>query len=205
MRILMTTLAAVALSAGAATAADAPLCATPEQAKQVQELYQKGGMLPMIANRTLKMNDAIIASALPAGQAVGTSAKNFPAIWNELAGMEGVTLVMKGGNVYEIRGKIPKGEPSKSSQYFNIENDVGLSGHLRPDLYGAIYALAIPGRIPNSVSRGIMFVDRETGDSAFMIAPGLVREGTTPPPAVLAQFEKVTATIKSFPPACPAK
>ena len=205
MRKFMIAVAAALLGAGAASAADAPLCATPEQAAKIQELYKKGGSLPMIANRELKMNEAIIASALPAGQSVGTSGKNFPAIWNELVGMEGVTLVMKGGNVYEIRGKIPKGEPSKSSQYFNIENDVGLSGHLRPDLYSAIYSMAIPGRIPNSVSRGIMFVDRETGDAAFMIAPGLVREGTTPPPAVLAQFDKVTATIKALGAVCGTK
>ena len=205
MRKFLMTVTAALLSAGAAAAADAPVCATPEQTTQVQELYKKGGMLPMIANRTLKMNDGIIASALPAGQSAGTSGKNFPAIWNELVGMEGVTLVMKGGNVYEIRGKIPKGEPSKSSQYFNIDNDVGLSGHLRPDLYSAVYSLAIPGRIPGSVSRGIMFVDRETGDSAFMIAPGLVREGTTPPPAVLTQFEKVTAAIKASGPVCTGK
>ncbi len=205
MRTYMMTLAAAILGAGTAIAADAPMCATPEQAKQVQEVYSKGGMLPQIANRTLKMNEAVIASALPPAQSVGTSGKNFAAVWNELVGMEGVTLVMKGGNVYEIRGKIPKGEPSKSSQYFNIENDVGLSGHLRPDLYGAIYSLAIPARIPNSVSRGILFTDRETGEAAFMIAPGLVREGTTPPPAVLAQFDKVTATIKSLGAACPTK
>ena len=205
MRAFMMTVAATLLSAGAVAAADAPLCATPEQAKQVQDVYSKGGMLPLIANRTLKMNEAIIASALPPGQSVGTSAKNFPAVWNELDGMEGVTLVMKGGNVYEIRGKIPKGEPSKSSQYFNIDNDVGLSGHLRPDMYSAIYSLAIPGRIPNSVSRGIVFIDRESGDAAFMIAPDLVRQGTAPPPAVLAQFEKVTATIKSYGAACPTK
>ncbi len=205
MRKFMMTVAASLLSAGAATAADAPICATPEQTTQVQELYKKGGTLPVIANRTLKMNEAIIASALPAPQSVGTSGKNFPAVWNELVGMEGVTLVMKGGNVYEIRGKIPKGEPSKSSQYFNIDNDVGLSGHLRPDLYSAIYSIAIPGRVPNSVSRGIMFIDRESGDAAFMIAPGLVREGTTPPPAVLAQFDKVTATIKASGPVCTGK
>ncbi len=205
MRTFMLTAVAALFTTGAAFAADAPLCATPEQTKQAQEVYSKGGMLPMIANRTLKMNDGIIASALPASQSVGTSGKNFAAIWNELVGLEGVTLVMKGGNVYEIRGKIPKGEPSKSSQYFNIDNDIGLSGHLRPDLYSAIYSLAIPARIPNSVSRGIMFVDRETGDSAFMIAPGLVREGTPPPPAALAQFEKVTAAIKSAGAVCPTK
>jgi putative heme iron utilization protein len=205
MRTLIIAIAAALLSAGAAAAADAPMCATPEQAKQIQELYKKGGMLPQIANRTLQMNEGVIASGLPAGQSFGTSGKNFPAIWNELVGMEGVTLVMKGGNVYEIRGKIPKGEPSKSSQYFNIDNDVGLSGHLRPDLYSAIYSVAISTRIPGAVSRGIMFIDRETGDTAFMIAPGLVREGTAPPAAVLAQFEKVTATIKALPPACPPK
>ena len=72
------------------------------------------------------------------------------------------------------------------------------------NLYSAIYALAVPGRIKDSVTRGIIFIDRESGEAAFLVTPAGV-EGKPPEPAALAQYEKVMAMIKGLPPICPAK
>jgi putative heme iron utilization protein len=191
------------LAVGAAHADTAPLCATPDQAKQVQEHYKTEPGMPFQAARTLKLNEAVIASALPKAQAAGTGAANFPAIWEGLKGLDAVTLIMKGGNVFEIRGTIPGGEPSTRSKFFNLKDGIGLGGHLRPDLLGAIYAVAIPGKEKDQVSRAVIFLDAATGDSNFAVVAG--GEGPPPPAGTIAQFDKVMATIKALPPVCPSK
>ncbi len=195
---------AACLIGGQASAQDAALCATADQAKQIQEHYKTSPGMPFQAARTLKMNEAVIASGLPKTQAVGTAGSNFPAVWDAVKGLEAVALIMKGGNVFEIRGVIPGGEPSTRSKFFNLKDGAaGLGGHLRPDNLSAIYALAIPGKEKDQMSRAIIFVDAATGESAFAIAVG--GEGPPPPAATIAHFDKVMATVKGLPPLCTSK
>jgi putative heme iron utilization protein len=113
-----------------------------------------------------------------------------------------VTIVIKSGSVIEIRGKIAQGTPSKVSHYFNVdESGPGLSGHLRPDLVTAIYAVELPTRAANAPLRGILFFDG-AGETIFGVFAAGEGEGMPAPAALVAQFEKTRALIKSMPRVC---
>lgn len=189
------------VAAGSAAAADAPsLCATPEQARPVGELYaQSPAPPPFLASGKLGLTEAVILSAMPADKAVGTTGAAFTAVWESLQAWDrSLTLVLKAGQVFEIHGRIPKGEPSKISQNYNLEYpEAGLGGHLRPDLVAAIYAVSLQGR--EGPMRGVMFLDA-TGDDAFSV---FLPESREPTPAEIAQFEKTRALVAGLPRACP--
>ena len=66
------------LTAAEALAAADDLCATQEQTQKIRQfLAENPGLLPAIATRSLKLPEAVIASGLPAEQAVGTSKDGF--------------------------------------------------------------------------------------------------------------------------------
>ena len=181
-----------------------PMCATAAQVRQVQEYYAaKPGAMPAIATRELKLPDALIASALPPDQGYGTPGAGFIPVWESMMAWDySVTIVIKSGSVIEIRGKIAKGTPSKISNYFNVdESGLGLSGHLRADLVTAIYAVDLPTKADNPPLRGILFFDG-AGDTVFGVYAAGEGEGAAAPPALVAQFEKTRALIKSMPKVC---
>ncbi len=213
VRLLATAVAAMIATMGAAGAADAPakapapqaapMCATAAQVKQVRDYYtaNPGGM-PAMATRALKLPDALIASALPPDQVYGTTGAAFIPVWESMMAWDySVTIVIKSSSVIEIRGKIAKGTPSKVSNYFNVdESGLGLSGHLRPDLVTAIYAVDLPTKAGEPL-RGILFFDG-TGETVFGVYAAGEGEGVPAPPALVAQFEKTRALIKSMPKVC---
>ncbi len=185
-------------SSGAALPAS-PLCATPEQAATVQALYAKATVPPtFMAAGNLGIPEAALASALSGKQAVGTTGAGFEAVWKSLQEWPDATaVVLKAGNVFETRGPIPAGVPSTKSQFYNLKQDgAGLSGHLRPDLVAAIYALDLPGA--QGPLRGITFLD-SAGEGLFGV---YLPEGANPKPALVAQFEKTRALIAGLPRVC---
>ncbi len=119
-------------------------------------------------------------------------------VWESLQGWdEALTLVLVGGHVFEVHGRIPGGEPSRVSQMFNLtQTGPGLGGHIRADLIAAIYAVSLAGR--EGPMRGLAFLDAR-GDGVFHV---FLPEGRKPPPALVAQFEKTRALIESLPRAC---
>jgi putative heme iron utilization protein len=184
--------------------ASAPMCATVAQAKQVQEQYAANpGAMPAVATRTLKLPDAVIASALPPDQVYGTTGAAFVPVWESMMAWDNpVTIVIKSGSVLEIRGKIAKGTPSKVSNYFNVdESGPGLGGHLRPDMVTAIYAVNLPTKTANAPLRGILFFDG-AGDTVFGVYAAGKNEGSPASPALVAQFERTRALVKSMPRIC---
>lgn len=200
-RAALVAAACTACATTAAAAADAPsLCATAEQARPVRELYaQSPAPPPFLASGQLGLTEAVVLSAMPADKAVGTSGAAFAAVWESLRQWDrSLTLVLKAGQVFEIHGRIPKGEPSKISRNYNLEYpEAGLGGHLRPDLVAAIYAVSLQGR--EGPMRGVMFLDA-TGDDAFSV---FLPESREPTPAEIAQFEKTRALVAGLPRACP--
>ena len=108
---------------GHAFAADAPACATPEQAEQVRDYYKMSPTFPFIAARELAMTDAVIASAIPKTMAVGTSGAAFPQVWEAAKGLDALFLIVRDGNVFEIHSKVVGGTPSTRSKYFNLNNE----------------------------------------------------------------------------------
>jgi len=179
----------------------APQCAQPDQVKHIHDHYTATpGMLPALATRTLKLPEEVIASAMPS--AVGTSGEHFLQVWDSMQAWDAaVFIVMKGGNVFETRGKILAGEKSQRSNYFNLDEGAGMSGHLRPDLVSSIYAMELPGRQPGGETLGIVFYDA-SGENIFGVYATEAGEGAIVPPPLKAQFEKTRALISSLPRVC---
>lgn len=176
------------------------ICATPAQQEIVRAALadKEPGPLYGVAS-SLKLPESVVASALPIAEAHGVSATHFPQIWKSLeAWDDAMTLVTKGPNVIEISGPVGIGEPSKRSKFFNLSRrGAGLKGHLRPDLYSAIYAVSRTGK--ESTLRGVTFYD-QAGEAVFSVfLPG---EGETPPPSLVKQFETTWSLIKSLPMLC---
>ena len=181
-------------------AGNSAACATPAQAAEVAAALagKEPGPLFSVAS-ALKLPESVVASALPAAQAHGVAASHFAQIWRSLEDWEdALSLVTKGPNIIEIRGRVGIGEPSKRSKFFNISREGGgLTGHLRPDLYSSIYAVARPGK--ESTLRGLTFYD-QTGDAVFSVF--VPSEGETPSAAVVRQFEATWALVRSLPTLC---
>ncbi len=195
---LVSTFIAAALAA-AASAAE-PMCATPAQTETVRAAFAKPKPpAPFAAARELKLPEALVVSALPQSQAYGVAATHFRDVWKSLETWDrAVFVVMKGGHVFEVHGKVFAGEPSKRSNFFNLHGDgAGMSGHLRPDLLASIWVLSPPGE----GMRGVLFYDA-AGEPAFGIyLPG---EGETPSAALVRQFEATAREIRALPALCTA-
>lgn len=191
----------VALQVPAAWGDDAvSLCATPDQARAVQELYAKPPSPPsFLAAPKLGLPEAVVLNALGIERAVGVPGSEFMKIWDSLLTWEEArTLVIKAGHVFEIEGRVHPGKPSTRSSFYNLEYGPGLGGHLRPDLIAAIYTLELQGA--EGPIRGVIFLDGK-GDNAFGVfmpeAPG------GPPSKAIPQFEATRELMKKLPRACP--
>jgi putative heme iron utilization protein len=156
-------------------------------------------MLPVIAAQRLKLPEAVVTSALGAHRAVSAPGSAFAELWAVMAGWEQANfLIMKGANVFEILSGVSPGAPSETSQYFNIKYEHPLRGHLRPDLFGSIYAVALPGA-DDVVLRGVMFFDR---DGALVFGTFISGEALTPSESDLARFNDIWELIEANPSVC---
>lgn len=191
----------IAIAGSAPSAPSVALCATHAEAARVAALYAATpAPMTFAAAPQLKLSEAVIASAIPADQAVGTSGASFARIWESLTHWSGAFfLIMKDGNVFEISSTVPTGTPSTKSRFFNLGHEGALSGHLRPDLVSSIYAVQLPTR--EGFSRGLMFYDHD-GVGIFGVFAG--GEGREPSPEQLAQFKSTWDLITSLPRACTA-
>ena len=185
----------------ALVAAPPVLCATALQVSAVAAAYAKTPSPPTFAAAgMLKMPEAVVASALPPTMGIGVAGDQFRAVWESMTGWDSaVALIMKGGDIFEISTKIAPGTPSKTSKFYNL-GEAALSGHLRPDLISAMYALQIAGK--EGDMRGVMFYDGN-GDNVFGIFVRGAAEGKDPSAQQLAQFKATWNLIKSLPRACP--
>ncbi|MCS6948056.1 MAG: hypothetical protein NZM12_10610 [Steroidobacteraceae bacterium] len=202
--ILATVALAAALTDSSARAAGGTSahCATSAEAQRVVEFYRTHpGTMPAIAARRLALPEARVVSSLPAAQAASASGRHFAEVWNAMTRWRRATfLIMKGANVFEVESGVAPIKPSKTSQYHNIEYTQPLRGHLRPDQYTAIYAIAIPGK-DGAVARGVLFFD-DSGESVF----GAFVSGEGEPPAAeeIAKFDAVMQLVRSKGPVCAA-
>lgn len=192
---------ALAAPASRAVAADAALCATPEQRADLRRQLETDPKTDLFAYaRDHGLSEAALLDALPVGIRKPVSPARFQEIWTDLvAWPDAVTMILKLGNVFEVHGRILAGEPSQVSHYFNLAEGPGVSGHLRPDTYGAIYLAAKPfrGRVRHEVS----FLDR-SGEHAFSVfVPGTEDGGEQP--AALHSFEKLWASVGEGDKLCP--
>lgn len=196
----MIVICSTVLASLAARSAEPPVapCATTAQIEKVREHYAHSpAAAPLIAARELGLPESVVASALPAEYAVGVSGAAFAAVWQELLSLDEVTVVItKAGHVFEIHGPLHPGEPSKKSRYFNLDYEgPGLSGHLRPDLIAAIYAVRLIDPQAKREVRGVTFLDAN-GDAAFAVyLPG---EGEPVSPALAAKFDAAMEKMRGM-------
>ena len=197
---LATLIPGIALLLTTAAATGGELCANPEQVAQVAKFYTDNpGTLPVMAGRRLGMSTAAVSSALDEAQAASAPGAAFAEVWAAMTGFEQANfLIMKGQNVFEIMSGVSPGAPSTRSQYFNLKYENPLRGHLRPDLYSAIYAVALPGS-EDTVIRGVMFLDEE-GELVF--GTFISGEALDPSPEALAKFDAVMEMVRSLPSVC---
>ncbi|MCC7258209.1 MAG: hypothetical protein IT486_07535 [Gammaproteobacteria bacterium] len=199
--VLLAVVLAVSLGDTKASAQAATgFCATPEQAARVQAFYRDNpGTMPVIAARRLDLPEATVVSGLPAEQSVGIAGAAFMDIWGAMRQWQAATfLIMKGENVFEVVSPVGTATPSKTSKYTNIAYEQPLRGHLRPDLYASIYAVALPGR-NGAIPRGVLFYDA-SGASVF--GAFISSDGPPPPASEIAKFDAVMALVKSRSPVC---
>ena len=195
---------AILLSLSAATAiADTPrVCANKDEAARIAPALAKGPVGPVSSAALaaeLGLNEALIVSSYDRQQAVGVSGASFAQVWGSLTAWgESMTLITKGGNVFEVTSKIPPGEPSKRSKFFNLKGSgAGLGGHLRPDLITAIYGFALPTK--DGATRGLMFFGAD-GESVYGVF--VASEGRQPTADEMAKFQATWDLLKSLPPLC---
>jgi putative heme iron utilization protein len=175
------------------------LCAAAPQAADARRLLAEPRANFWGVAGKLGASEAAVLSAVAAERGAATSGDAFLQVWESLRTWpEAVTIVMKGGHVFEVHGKVAAGEPSKVSRYFNLQGHEGLSGHLRPDLVAGIYAVELPGR--NGPEYGIAFADA-TGSVAFAV---YVPAGDEFTPEGLKAWQATRALIASRPPLCAA-
>ncbi|MEE2821414.1 MAG: ChuX/HutX family heme-like substrate-binding protein [Acidobacteriota bacterium] len=193
---------ALSLVSGLALAENS--CASSEQQQIIQNFFAENpNVMPVMAARALKMPEAIVASSYSPDYMASTTGNAFPDVWMAMSNLEKVTvLITKDDDVFEISSGIGLGAFSDTSPRYNLNHDYPFSGHLRPDLYSSIYAIAIP--YPQygegKVGRGIFFY-KSNGEAAF----GILVSGRGPSPSSeqIDQFDEIMAMIEARPSACP--
>jgi putative heme iron utilization protein len=176
------------------------LCATPAQKEALAKAWTAQAPRLSAVARDAGVSEAAALSALTAERAVGVSGVAFADVWKSLQTWpDSVTVIAKADQVFEVHGRIPPGEPSKISKYFNLDPAAtGITGHLRPDVYSAIYATSLPGR--DRVEHGILFFD-PAGQLIFGVY--VPNEHAAEDSRVLEAFRATAATIGALPPLCP--
>jgi putative heme iron utilization protein len=191
---------AAAVSPGTVSAAEpSALCAAAPVAADARRLLTEPRANYWGVAAKLGTTEAAVLSAVAAERGAATAGGAFVQVWESLRTWpEAVAIVMKGGHVFEVHGRIAAGEPSKTSRYFNLQGHDGLAGHLRPDLVAGIYAVELPGR--NGPEYGVAFADA-TGSVAFAV---YVPAGDEFTPEGLKAWQRTRALLASSPPLCPA-
>jgi putative heme utilization carrier protein HutX len=199
MPIWLVALAVLVPTVGSTAEPRAELCATAPQAEAIGRAWSaKTPRLATVA-RESGVSEAVALSALPRDRAVGVSGSAFGEVWASLqAWPDAVTVIMKADQVFEVHGRVPPGEPSKISKYFNLDPKAeGITGHLRPDRYAAIAAATLPGR--DRSEHGVLFFD-SAGSLIFGVY--VPNEHSAADSAVVTAFEATKRLIGSLPPLC---
>jgi len=175
-------------------------CPTPEERARVAERYAgPTAGLPLATAPALKLPEAVVAAAMPTSMSIGVAASEFTKVWETLpAWGEVLSVLMKGGNVFEVETTIPTGKPSERSAFFNLAK-APLTGHLRPDLMGTIHLLEVPAK--DGLVRGITFYGQ---DGQAILGYFISGEGRTPTPVQQAAFERTRSLLASLPRICTA-
>ncbi|MCC7198452.1 MAG: hypothetical protein IT483_02960 [Gammaproteobacteria bacterium] len=199
--IIASVLAFAAVADAAAQAPPAPPksaehCPGPDLIAAVRVRAGDKGDIPLQAVATeLGSSEAAILRALPEQFRVMAAGSHFSEVWADVTGWDdAVFAVSKGGNVFEIHGRIRPGEPSKKSRYFNLSPGTpGVAGHLRPDL--VITIAAVSRHVRGKEQHGIAFFDAAGAEVFGVYVPG---EGEDVDQKVKAQYLATRERLRAY-------
>lgn len=167
-------LAAAAFLALPLSAANAAVCATPEQTKNIRGYYEKlrpGVPLP-VPSRYFNVAESVIPSALPADQAVGTVSTPEIAdqVWKSIDAWGPKTQVSlvfapNSKNSFAVPSLVPITQNDSTDGYLDVYADdgKGIHSHIQIADIAHIYAHDIPNGDGKNRTRGVSFYGR-TGD-----------------------------------------
>ncbi|RYY29392.1 MAG: hypothetical protein EOP62_00700 [Sphingomonadales bacterium] len=150
------------------------LCATPEQTKNIRNYYEKmrpGVPLP-VPSRYFNVAEAIIPSALPDTEAVGTASTAAIAdqVWKSIeswGAQTSVSLVFapNSKNSFSVTSLVPIDQNNSADGYLDVYADggKGIHSHIQIANIAAIYAHDLPNGDGKNRTRGISFYG-PTGD-----------------------------------------
>lgn len=207
MRSLVLALAFAAATLEAGQAAELCSASPAVDRARVSELFAKGPHGPLFSEstgRSLGLSETAVLSLLPPEVQVITQGAHFASVWKSLETWpEALFLITKDGQIFEVQDKVRAGAASARSRFFNLatlaDGEIGLSGHLRPDLFGAIVGIDMPGR--DGPIRGIAFHDLQGAYVFGVYVPS--KHGEVPDPKTLQAFESTRAAIRALPRLCP--
>lgn len=184
-------------------------CAGPAIQKKVSDFYLgKGKGAPLvIAGRTLKLPEALVASALESDQHIGVlaSAERVKNIWTSIDQWGEETHVrlvftMGGSHVFDFPSKVPMRQEDLDDGWLDIFADQGegVHGHLWLEQIKTVHAINLPGA-DDTPTRAISFY---AADGTLII--GVYASISKKPydKAVDPGFEKTWALLKTLPKAC---
>ena len=176
-------------------------CATPDEARRVQEYYAEQERAPatLMASRRLEMPIAVVATSLPDDQVRSIGGEHFREIWKTMESWDDATVIItKGAHVFEIMGPVHAGKDSTRSKFFNLDYGVGgAGGHLRPDTVASIHVVSL--RYDDADTLGVVFAD-EHGESPFAVY--LTRENESRNADKLATFRATQELAAARPAVC---
>ena len=137
--------------------------------------------------------DSVTAGLVEMGR-VPIAAERFVEVWTRLLDWESpLVIAIVAGSVLEIHGRLKGGEFGRG--YYNLGDvDAGLSGHLKPDAMGAIYATTSTRN--NNATHQVVFYDTD-GGRVFSVYINRVEDGSHHP-QTLAQFQNLKADYQAL-------
>ena len=180
-----------------------PLCASDTQRAQVRRLLEEtpSAGVDDLAKR-LKSPPAIVLDAFPSEQRVGVEGNALGIVWDLLTRWpRAVVVLQRAGQIFEVHAPIEATRPVSGLRVLNFgTNTTVLSGHLRPEHIGAIYAFLAKSD-DRLVPVGVLFFNRQ-GELAFQISP--VGNPRDAPGGISEHFTATVSEMRKLNPICEA-
>lgn len=187
------------------------LCASAAEAQRVRTYYatKRPGVPLPVASRFLDVPEAIVASALPHEQSVGTpgSPQTVAQIWRSIDAwgpQTAVKLVLTSGgkHAFAFPSLVPITQPDDDSGMLDVYADAGkgVHGHIQLAHVKAVYATDVPGTDPGKRTRAISLFAAD-GQLVLGVYASIAKESDADPQAI-AGFARTWSLIRSLPRSC---
>lgn len=190
--------------------AGAPVCATMEQASNIQVFYEKTrpGVPLTVASRFFNVPEFVIASGLPASLSTGTAVTpdQVKTIWSSIdswGAKTQVKLVVTPGSkhAFAFPSLVPITQKDAKDGYIDVYADEGrgVHSHIQLDQVAAVYATELADAKPGFKTRAISFFG---ADGHLVIGVYASIKSDPFDDKAVAGFERTRALIASMPRIC---